>query len=145
MSQLLSLPNEILELILARYLAGLEISVRYSRRRINTRKVQNGVTILLVCRFIHNLAKPILFELVTFGHHAKQLLRDPADPLSLVLRPADLPMDKFLHVCFDFEYASNLVKVSDFLWPWLGMKSLKLVDYHGPSKDIVASDCSSIC
>lgn len=137
---LLGLPYEILELILVHCFTDLEITVRYSRRKIGARKVQDGATLLLVCRLLHNLAKPLLFETATFGHHATKLLKDEADPLSLVIAPADLPMDKFLHVCFDLEYALSLVKI-EALWPWSRMRSLKLVGYRAPTEKIVAADC----
>lgn len=138
---LLGLPYEILELILARCFTDLEIAVRYPRYRINTRKVQDGATLLLVCKLIRNLAKPILFEMATFGHHATKLLRDKADPLSLVLAPAHLPMYKFKHVCFDLEYALSFTKVEG-VWPWSNMKSLKLVNYHAPAPKIMVDDCT---
>lgn len=135
-ASLLSLPYEILELILIRYLTGLEISVRYTRRRINTLKYQDGTVLLLVCKLIHNMAKPILFETVIFGHHASHLLKTPMDSFSLVLAPACLPMDKFVHVCFDLEYALNLIKCEG-LWPWSKMRTLRLVDYHSPEQNMM--------
>lgn len=125
-ANLLALPYEILELILLRYLTGLEISVRYTRQRINTRNYQDGTVLLLVCKFIHNIAKPMIFETVIFGHRASHLLKDPTDGFSLVLAPACLPMDKFLHVCFDLEYAVSLLECEG-LWPWSTMRSLRLV------------------
>lgn len=138
---LLNLPYEILELILTRCFTGGEIEVRYSCRRINTINVQDGANLLLVCKLIHTLAEPIFFEMKTFGHHATKLLRHDDDPLSLVIAPAHLPMDKFQHVCFDYEYARSLVEIQD-LWPWTRMKSLKLIDYHAPTPKIVTADCT---
>lgn len=72
-----------------------------------------------------------------------KLLRDEADPLSLVLAPAHLPMYNFKHVCFDYDYAMNFTKIEG-VWPWSTMKSLKLVDYYAPTPKIVADDCEFV-
>lgn len=136
---LLGLPHEILELIVAHYFAQLEIVVRYPWGRINTHKLQDGAVILLVCKFLHKLGQPVFFEKATFGHHRPHLLKDPSDKLSLVLAPANLPMDKFKHVCFDVAYARSLLDVKQ-LWPWSNLKYLILAD-PGPEEWI--SDCTS--
>lgn len=146
---LLGLPREILKMILEHCFTDLEVMVRYfSQRTDDEWEFPAVLSILLVCKLIHNLAKPVFFRTTTFGHRKIKYRKYKMFPPPKVPLRTSVPVDEFMHLCVDIEYARQLT-TSDPNWPWPKIKSLKLVEDHGPVKRIWSEsaqherDCTS--